>query len=1111
MKKTIALSFIFFCIPFFSVIAQQFDSLLFEAVYSGNLQKVKELVQKGAHVNVKSESGDTPLHFAPSAEIAGLLIEKGADVNAVDNEGQTPLHLVQNSDVARILIEKGADIHAQDSTFGYTPLHLTRSVEIAKVLIEKGADVNEKSGNSGDTPLHFAETAEMAAFLIEKGADINAKNSMGLTPLNTARTPELALFLIEKGADLDSKSEDGYTPLVVRISEIASFLEEKTADYNADKVDGYNYFIGQDFNISRLLIEKGANVNQNTQKGETLLSVAIKSSRLDIVSWLIGKGANVNALANDLTAPLFVALERDQPDIARLLINNGADINIKNNDGNSPLFIALEKDQSDLVSLLIKKGSDGSTLISFLEELNYEAASELLEKGFKIDSRNTDGQTALIMAAIKTPRKEVIKFLLDHKADSRLKDKKGKTALDYAKLLGKTDFVGLLLEPELIKTLRINGQQAVIEMLKKGKNDIDKTDFNGSTLLHNMVYQSCDTLLDYVIKNYKNTSILNILNSEHQSPLLYAIYLKNDIYALGLIEAGADPNLEGKYGETPLYMAEYRGMSDVVSILNEKKAIRKTAVYPTELSLPLGHHESIKNVSISPDGKTIISDDRNFATILWDIATGKEIRSFAGRNSGACISPDGKSFLSASAERNIKLWDIETGQVLRNYTVQKNGFYCFTLSPDGKSFLSSGDSSIILWDITTGKKLKSFTGDREDVTRLTFSPDGKFFISETFPGSPNNSIDSVENNLKLWNIATGKEVNSFKVDKYWVTRWPTMISFSPDGKSFISSHIRGIINLQDATTGKELRSFTGHYEWLECVCFSPDGRNFVSGYSDGTISIWDVATGKELKNFTGHQFEVTSIGFLPDGNSFISAGYREYVRQWDINSGTALQTFRGYSRPTETIEITKDGSKIIVMNSLEVKLMDIVSGKGLQNINKGISYESNTCMRISPDGKSFVSAIYGIEDTTLLYNPNFENSVIKLFDIYSGKEIRTFEKHKGEISDLCFSPDGKSFISENRDQTILWDIASGNVIKTLYGGKSRFLADGKSLVSVGEDNSIKIWDIATGEVAQSFIGPVRGEEILNFSPDGKTFVYNDPDYTFKIWDIAKGENLQSFS
>jgi len=131
---------------------------LFAAIRNGDVEVVKELLDSGSNVNVKSSSGLTPLHFAAGAghkEVAELLIANSADVNATDlGEGRTPLHQAAewgHIEVVELLIRSGAYVNAQITDVpsegawvfltGLTPLDLALfegEFEIKELLSKHG-------------------------------------------------------------------------------------------------------------------------------------------------------------------------------------------------------------------------------------------------------------------------------------------------------------------------------------------------------------------------------------------------------------------------------------------------------------------------------------------------------------------------------------------------------------------------------------------------------------------------------------------------------------------------------------------------------------------------------------------------------------------------------------------------------------------------------------------------------------------------------------------------------------------------------------------------------------------------------------------------------------
>ncbi|MCC5644224.1 serine/threonine protein kinase, partial [Nostoc sp. CHAB 5824] len=74
----------------------------------------------------------------------------------------------------------------------------------------------------------------------------------------------------------------------------------------------------------------------------------------------------------------------------------------------------------------------------------------------------------------------------------------------------------------------------------------------------------------------------------------------------------------------------------------------------------------------------------------------------------------------------------------------------------------------------------------------------------------------------------------------------------------------------------------------------PDGKTLASGSEDKTIKLWDVSTGKALKTLTGHSSKVNSVVFSPDGKTLASGSEDKTIKLWDVSTGKALKTLTGH-------------------------------------------------------------------------------------------------------------------------------------------------------------------------------------------------------------------------
>ncbi len=858
--------------------------------------------------------------------------------------------------------------------------------------------------------------------------------------------------------------------------------------------------------FAKLLIENGADINVKNNYNITPLHLAIRNNNNELIKLLIEKGADINIKILDYS-PFYYACLNNNFEMTKLFIENSADINVKR-DGFFLLHFACSYNNFEMTKLLIENGANVNvnvgkdshnfplcTPLHFAcLNNNFEITKLLFENGADLNATiplfdsYLPGYTSLHITALQNNLK-ITKFLYDNNADISKLTKDGYTAKTIAKNNNSQNVYNFYLNCDMSNIFVLYSTQNYDEMFKllnKKPELIIKQNSLGQTILHISVVDNNYEIFKKLLL-YKKA--IDVQNNRGETVLFNALLDDKIHFAELLIKQGADINIGDNEGYTALNIAIFQGYTEIEKLLIENGATITES--KPKLILPFFHSSRINSIAFSPNGKYIISGSMDKTIKLWDLVSGKEIKTFTGHTDwikSIAFSPDGTKIISGSCDETIKLWDVISGKEIKTFSGHTSQVYSVAFSPDGTKIISgSSDETIKLWDVITGKEIKNFN-DNKTVYSVAFSPDGTKIIS-----------GSADNTIKMWDVITGKKIKTF----IGHTSTVNSVDFSPNGKEIISGSNDETIKLWDIANCKEIRTFSDNNEKFNSVVFSPDATKIISSTSSCNLILWEVATGKKIKTFFG--CNINSAAFSSDSKEIIF-GTDEEIKIINISTGELIKVFKGNTNRFTSIALSSDGSKIFTSfgdNYLNYSgIWDLANGTEV----KYFSEEENRVQEIafSPDGTKIITG-------------DINNSVI-LRNASNGEKIKTFEGHTEPIFSIAFSPDGTKIISGSGDNTIrLWDIATGKEIQVFTGHtlgvKSvAFSPVDNKIISGSFDNTIKLWNIETGTEILSYTVEPRGPILtVAFSPDGTKIIIGSGNYFIEgsniitLYDIFSGE------
>jgi WD40 repeat protein/serine/threonine protein kinase len=443
----------------------------------------------------------------------------------------------------------------------------------------------------------------------------------------------------------------------------------------------------------------------------------------------------------------------------------------------------------------------------------------------------------------------------------------------------------------------------------------------------------------------------------------------------------------------------------------------------------------------------------------------------------AAFSFDGTRIITASKDKTIKVWDAANGDLLRTINTP-SVVTSFMFGIGGKTlFTTSEDSTATLWNLTTGEAIYSL--QHEDLLSdfAQQPPDAKILATASWDGT-----------VKLWDTKTGALLRTLTGHQNFVSG----VTFNADGSLLASSSWDGTVKIWNPLTGKLLKTIAGHDDFVQMVQFTNDGEKILTTSKDKTARLWDVKTGKQLLLLT-NESGIASASLNNDDSKILTRSWDKTAKLWDATTGKLELTLVGHNDTLQGAGFLDTERIITTSRDRTVKLWSAKSGKLLASLEH---LQNVSIARYNARARRLMT----VSDTK-----------ISLWDLSVFEPSQIGVAHEERVTMLASSSDARMLASAGADGMVyLWSTTEATdpiAIDPKGSPKTiAFTKDDRTLITINDDGSTKLWEAKTGKLRGEMAGDLWGATL---SEDESLLAIIRRDKTAQILSTETGRVLVS--
>jgi WD40 repeat protein len=518
----------------------------------------------------------------------------------------------------------------------------------------------------------------------------------------------------------------------------------------------------------------------------------------------------------------------------------------------------------------------------------------------------------------------------------------------------------------------------------------------------------------------------------------------------------------------------------------------------------------------------------------------------------AALASQENQIATGSEDGTVRVWDVLAPKEIRQMS---HGAPVTSVAarPDGQAIASVGaDKRVVLWNAADGKSLAEIKGDPSTAQVADWRKRKSEYL-KGIAGNLKNAVAAADNKVKeeQKKVADAKAALEKLVADQSAAQ-TALASKSPTDKAKAEAEMAaakkqaeesianvGLSQKEAETAAAKAKSDFESAEsatktadaaleaaqkaaaeievTYRAAVFSPDGSELATARDDKSVLTWSGKTGELLEAQRNLGAQVAALAFVP-GRGILEVSAAGEATVWNdspdpsaaawplVRTLGALEDPATFSNRVTALDFSADGSLLAAgggepSRSGELRVFKVADGSLVQGFSSPHS-DVILAVEISPDGTLVAS---GSAD-----------KFVKVFEIATGKLVRSFEGHTHHVLGVSWRSDGRILASAGADSVVkVWNLESGEQVRTIEGfGKQvtavRFVDFTSNIVTSCGDRNVRLHNTDNGQGVRTFGGGAEYLYTADITPDGRRVIAGGFSGVLQVWDGTNGTALASF-